>query len=249
MCGWPKVSGPRIVGGTTAIKGQWPWQVVLSEGTTSISLICGGTLISDQWVLTAAHCFNGKLLAPGRFWVTLGEHNRRTNEGTELTVQAAQIILHSQYVPTSMYNDIALVRLANRVNINANAYVNVACLPQLTDTFFTNARCYSTGWGLTQGVQDANVLQVVNSRVITAATCRQYFASVTDNTKICFGNGVQGACRGDSGGPLVCARPDGAFVLAGVVSFGTQSCVQAPFPTVYTNVAAYRGWIQAYTQL
>lgn len=249
-CGVSKVSltNKRIVGGNTAEKGEWPWQASIIKSTSvygrSFSHTCGGTLISSQWVISAAHCFQS-VTNQYQIRVRVGEHSFYVDEGTEDSVIVSNIIVHPSYVHSANKNDIAMIKLSKPVDLTSK-YLSTACLPDISDMdeFYKTSECYTTGWGKTQGTSgDSNILQEVQSTLVSQSSCYAKWGYKIDGTKVCFGNGYKGACQGDSGGPLVCKK-DGLFHLVGVVSYGSKSCVERYVPTVFTNVAAYRSWIE-----
>ncbi|CAC5389586.1 Anionic trypsin-2 [Mytilus coruscus] len=231
----------RIVGGQFAEEGEWPWMVSLDDADGHF---CGGTLISNQWIVTAAHCLERKVIPEVN--LTLGEHHKVVMTGNEELVQIDTWIMHPDYianVPGIPY-DIALIRLVHPVDISDH-YIRTACLPisNLTNIDDINSDCYISGWGSTRGTADRRHLQHLNVSIMSTASCNKSWEGDILDSHICAGNGNTGSCQGDSGGPLVC-NISGQFVLYGVTSWGDRSCKAIGFPDIYTKVASYLPWIE-----
>ncbi|XP_052787544.1 tryptase-2-like [Mya arenaria] len=242
----------KIVGGSVAQHGEYPWQVSIRYMGQHV---CGGTLVADQWVLTAAHCFE-KLGTYATQWsIGVGLQDQRSVYTTNI-VHTSHIYPHEHFNGQTNTNDIALIRLNKRIDISGR-YARPACLPQAADSFSSDI-CTVSGWGATY--YDANgqapitnQLEYVNLRTISNNECSYFLGySSVHSTNICAGatsTGGQDACQGDSGGPLVCMR-HGVWEIAGVVSWG-DGCGKARRPGVYTRVTSYLSWIdqkmQAYS--
>ncbi|XP_033640586.1 trypsin-2-like [Asterias rubens] len=232
----------KIVGGSEAVPGSWPWQVMLRKRYFGGDYqFCGGTLISDQWVLTAAHCFYnfGNIKA---YSAVVGAHDRDAVDSTQSSFSLEQIFLHEDYNTNTLDNDITLLKLSSPVSFSD--YVNTACLP--TSDFPAGTNCVVTGWGDQETVVDDSTLQQVEVPVISTTQCNKplwYGGAITDNM-ICAGytEGQKDSCQGDSGGPFVCKGSSGAYEIAGVVSWG-YGCADARNPGVYAKVSNYNSWI------
>ena len=126
-----------MVGGKTAIKGFWPWQVAIwYKGAFK----CGGTLVNERFVVTAAHCIPSRNVEG--YEIVLGDHNRLVDEKTEQKVRAKKIIVHPHYKPT-VRNDIALIEMDQDAILTT--YITPACLPSATEEISAGAKCFITG--------------------------------------------------------------------------------------------------------
>ncbi|XP_023406363.2 ovochymase-2 [Loxodonta africana] len=212
----------RIVGGSQVEKGSYPWQVSLKRRQKHI---CGGTIISPQWVITAAHCVANRNIA-STLNVTAGEYDLSQREPGEQTLTIETIIIHPYFTTKKpMDYDIALVKMAGTFHFGQ--FVGPLCLPEPGERFEAGFICTAAGWGrLTEGGLLSQVLQEVNLPILTQEECTMALLTlkkpISGQTFLCTGfpDGGRDACQGDSGGSLMCQNKKGTWTLAGVTSWG-----------------------------
>jgi len=224
--------GQRIVGGTEAAPGAWPWAAAMTFRTSSgFFQYCGGALIDPYWVLSAAHCE----VEVGDT-VILGRHDLRTSAGEEIRVD--RVLTHRDYAAATNDDDISLAHLERASGQATIALGPEAPLPGEPVTVI--------GWGLTsEGGSASDVLRQVSVAVVSQEECSEAYA-LTENM-ICAGLPLGGrdSCQGDSGGPLM-ARIGAGWAHVGIVSFG-EGCGRPNAPGVYTRISNYLGWVTACT--
>ena len=226
----------KIVGGKPAPNTDFGFTVALATGTVEKpSQYCGGSLIADRWVLTAAHC----QVRAGELVIT-GRHDLTSSGGA--VVEVEKVLNHADYDADTNNNDLALVKLAQ-----ASKLSNVA--------LFAGGKALEgdsvvVGWGrLQEGGATSPLLQQVVVPFVTKSKCEAGYApdgiSITDNM-LCAGLAAGGkdSCQGDSGGPLLVKGGDGGWQQAGIVSFGI-GCARPNRYGVYTKVSNYVPWIKA----
>lgn len=232
-------SGTRIVGGTTVTsKGVWPWQVSLQ---ISRRHLCGGSVITPYWIVTAAHCVHENSNA--RDWTVYAGYLTRTEMQLATGNSVSRIVMHN-FDPGTNVNDIALMKLNSPLTITSN--VRPVCLPNKGMYFTAPRECYVTGWGaLFSGGSPSQTLQEAKVQLIDRTTCNSrpvYNGQITD-TMICAGKleGGVDSCQGDSGGPLV-IKENSLWWLVGDTSWG-DGCAFRNKPGVYGNVTYFLDWI------
>ncbi|XP_077312338.1 LOW QUALITY PROTEIN: serine protease hepsin-like [Lithobates pipiens] len=245
-CGRRKMAVDRIVGGQNAALGRWPWQVSLRYNGAHL---CGGSLISSEWVLTAAHCFPERNRVVS-LWQ--GGVSQSSLQGQQLAVKG--VVYHAGYLPfiypdsEENSNDIALVHLLTPFTLTE--YVQPVCLPALGQQITDGKICTVTGWGNTQYYgQQSDILQEASVPIISGTVCNQpdYYDNQITGKMFCAGytEGGIDACQGDSGGPFVCEDTisrTSRWRLCGIVSWGI-GCALPNKPGVYAKVDQYQSWI------
>ncbi|XP_055316725.1 serine protease snake-like isoform X2 [Sitodiplosis mosellana] len=242
---------PLIVGGTKVDRTEFPHMAAIGFGGPSdLAYLCGGSLISEKFVMSAAHCGKDRIRGPARV-VRLGSINLINYDDHTRIVLIDKIHLHPDYKSSSKYNDIALMRLARSVHFNE--FIRPACINVNNDVEWSQA--IATGFGLTsteRTVGSNDLLKVQLNKVELNLCKRTYRASRfmsrgIDKSQFCAGEltGHKDTCQGDSGGPIqiLLAKPHCVYSIIGITSFG-KSCGYKNTPGVYTNVAHYTSWIE-----
>ncbi|XP_007949263.1 transmembrane protease serine 9 [Orycteropus afer afer] len=234
----PAAALTRIVGGSAAGRGEWPWQVSLWLRRREHR--CGAVLVAERWLLSAAHCFD--VYGDPKQWAAfLGTPFLSGADGQ--LERVARIFKHPFYNLYTLDYDVALLELAGPVR--RSRLVRPICLPEAAPRPPAGARCVITGWGsVREGGAMARQLQKAAVRLLSEQTCRRFYPVQISSRMLCAGfpQGGVDSCSGDAGGPLACREPSGRWVLTGVTSWG-YGCGRPHFPGVYTRVAAVRGWI------
>ncbi|KAJ8250897.1 hypothetical protein GJAV_G00214510 [Gymnothorax javanicus] len=240
VCGRPRLN-TRIVGGTDAPEGSWPWQASLHKNG---SHVCGGSLISNKWVLSATHCFLGGD-NPENWLVYVGRQSQRGPNPNEQSRAVKQIITHPNF-NAILDNDIALMELNETVTFSD--FILSVCLAANGSSFNAGTNCTVTGFGtLREDGFLANVLQEVEVPVVGPRRCRcAYGDSEITSNMICAGleAGGKDSCQGDSGGPMM-LKNGSQWIQNGVVSFGA-GCARPGLPGVYARVSEYEAWIKSH---
>lgn len=241
-CGLNAKEQVRIVGGRDADTHEWPWMAALLR--TGSTQYCGGVLISDRHVLTAAHCVEG--FTADSITVRLGEYNFDENDETStLDYKPSSIQKHLGYNTTTFVNDIAILSLPQPVTFNTD--VRPVCLPT-PGPIYEAEEPTVTGWGtIYYGGPVSQTLQEVTIPVWNNKDCDDTYEQTIVDTVLCAGakTGGKDSCQGDSGGPLLLQQGvERRWTVIGVVSWGIR-CAEPGFPGVYTRVNRYLDWIQA----
>lgn len=257
----------RSVGGQPTGFEEHPWAVLIEyqKPGNQYGYHCGGSLINERFLLTAAHCVTS--LPDG--WkvhrVRLGEWDLRFNPDCvkhedgggvyeacnhpPIDMDIEKIVVHSGYTHARNYhNDIALIRMVKDVNYSLS--ISPICLPlsdQMINTNHEDTSVYAVGWGKTETGPSSQVKMKVDLLVKRLETCKKLYerfgASLADTQMCVGGKDRKDTCTGDSGGPLM-RMVRGAWYQIGVVSFGSHKCGTENFPAVYTDVSKYAEWIR-----
>ncbi|XP_063229584.1 brachyurin-like [Bacillus rossius redtenbacheri] len=239
--------GSRIVGGEEATQHAFPYQVALFLPVQGGTSFCGGSILNQEWILTAAHCVD-ELVGPVE--VVLGAHNIRTVESSQVSLVGSEIHIHPEWNRAILQNDVALIKLPKKISYNA--YIQPIRLPSKSQESktFANDQGTVSGWGRpSDAVQTVSpVLRYVTQPVMTNLQCNIRYLGVIVQSHVCLsGAGGRGTCQGDSGGPLVVADTDGARTQVGIVSFGLALGCEIGWPGVYARVTSYLTWISSTT--
>ncbi|XP_068213912.1 trypsin-1-like [Palaemon carinicauda] len=239
----------KIVGGKDADLCELKYQISLQDISFGFPFhLCGGSIIDENWILTAAHCFDEvDISAPDFLQVVTGEHNLIEDEGKEQTIVLKEIIIHEKYDKWTVANDIALLRLSTPIKFDDCS--QPIALPE--KDHLASGDCVVSGWGtLQEEGHPSDILQKATIPMMTDAECKTIFGQAEiDGCMICAGlvDGGIDACEGDSGGPLAC-HDTGATYLAGVVSWG-YGCGRPGYPGVYAEVSCYVDWIKQHIMM
>ncbi|XP_015433606.1 PREDICTED: transmembrane protease serine 9-like [Dufourea novaeangliae] len=238
----------RIVGGSEATPGQYPWQVSLQWGMFgTYSHFCGGSIVAGQWILTAGHCVDA-VPSYGDFLVKAGKHSLKLKESSEQVVKVVKSFVHEKYPGNVAPYDIALLKLEKPLTLTKT--VQPISLPE--EGSIPTGTAVLTGWGSTSRTNNPimpDKLQTAPLPLVDLATCKKAIEDLTGpsplhETNICSGplTGGYSACSGDSGGPLV-LNQNGKTTLIGIVSWGIVPCGTLGAPSVYTRTSAFNSWI------
>ncbi|XP_053698573.1 serine protease hepsin-like [Sabethes cyaneus] len=240
------ISDLRIYGGKNATDGMYPWMVALYYDN---KFICGGSLINNLYILTAASCvFNtDRTLFSVKFLMY-----DRGNPDSNFFERRVSYIMTNWFLDTGItsMNDLALLKLNETVPLGSG--LSPVCLPPEGPTY-GGYNGTVTGWGNTVNYTYSRVLQEATVPILTYDECLKqsnYHFFQIDDSKLCAGapDGGIDACQGDTGGPLhIIDQQTGKYVIAGVVSVRTE-CAQPKYPGIYTRVNKFRSWIKFNTR-
>jgi len=236
----------EIVGGTVAAAGKWPWQVALlwsGEPSNWYAQFCGGTLVDEYFVVTAAHCVtagNGRAYRNASIQVLTGTQALNSG-GTRRAID--QIVRHPNYNDNNSNFDVAIIKLKTP----ATGIKTASLLTKAQEATLAAAGDWSfvTGWGDVGNGSFPNALRQVQVPIVGHEQCDDAYNGAITTTMICAGlrAGGKDSCQGDSGGPLIVRDAQNRWqVLAGVVSWG-EGCALPNYFGVYARVAVLRNWI------
>nr|AYV99596.1 venom polypeptide [Dolopus genitalis] len=240
----------RIFDGIKAHPHYFPYMASLhirfsdKDGNERGGGFCGGSLISERFILTAGHC----LIGASRVKVWLGAHDlsKETEEGrVEIHVQKEGIFVYEGYDPRKFIHDIAIIKLPEAVKLTREIQI-----VRLADRSFNSANDIAiiSGWGNNGNSQGSDILRYAQLRILPDEVCKNFFTIFYHPTNICIAGKGKSSCSGDSGGPAVVVdRKDRAFTQIGVVSYGSPWGCEKGHPTAYAKVTAFLDWIHEIT--
>merc|ERR1711893_136517 len=222
-----------IVGGTRSRAGQWPWQISLERRGNQF---CGGTIINNEWVITAAHCVDSGSTSSLRMVAGALQLSRPNSNQREYRVRTVR--MHPSYDDNTMDADIALLRSDGSMSLNN--YRHPACRPRSIS--YSGSNSIVSGWGATSsGGRGSDRLLHISVPILSNSDCNRHndFRGDITNGMLCAGrmsNNDKDSCQGDSGGPLVVSNR-GKYEIVGVVSWGYGCAGRSP--GVYARVPYY----------
>ncbi|XP_068041720.1 acrosin-like isoform X1 [Anomalospiza imberbis] len=237
----------RIVGGMDAAEAEWPWIVSIQHPwVPGLGHWCGGSLITADWVLTAAHCFD-KFDNISLLYVLIGA-TQLTQPGPGAQVRSVKkVVIHSDYKHIDYSYDIALMQLDRPVL--CSSYIQLACVADPTLRVSELINCWIAGWGVTtaRNLDSADRLQQAKVQLIDVQLCNSsdWYSGEVHPYNLCAGypQGNIDSCKGDSGGPLMCQDNNAEYWwVVGLTSFGT-GCARARQPGVYISTQHFYDWI------
>ncbi|XP_074846784.1 coagulation factor X [Carettochelys insculpta] len=229
----------RIVGGEDCWPGECPWQALLLN--EDMEGFCGGTILNQFYILTAAHCINQSKIIR----VVLGEVDREKEENSEAIYSVEKVFVHGKFVLATYDYDIALIKLKEPIKFSR--YIIPACLPDVdfaNDILMNQKSGRVSGFGrLFENGRLSTKLKVLEVPYIDRNSCKLSSSFRITENMFCagYGNVSKDACQGDSGGPHVTKYKDTYFVT-GIVSWG-EGCARKGKYGVYTKVSKLTGWL------
>ncbi|XP_014742593.1 PREDICTED: acrosin-like [Sturnus vulgaris] len=244
------VDSSRIVGGIDVLPGYGAWAGIASirpvwRPPLSVH-VCGGTLISAKWILSAAHCFENISIPFSEWAIVLGATSLSQSVPDVEVRRIKRLIIHEKYNSMPVYNDVALLELDRPVQCSSS--IQTACLPGPSVKVSELKNCYVAGWG-DRIVKSTgkDILQQAKVHVVDNRLCNSsdWLPGYIFDFNVCAGQGGVGTCQGDSGGPLVCQDKSGDFFWQiGVTSWGI-GCARPKRPSVFSSTQYFYNWIRS----
>ncbi|KAK7070344.1 Tryptase gamma [Halocaridina rubra] len=237
----------KITFGVVAGVREFPWQVALAING---KFQCGGSLISDNHVLTASHCVISYRNVPSAIELSLGDWDLRSSgDGQNLKVKVVRVTTHPNYNKHTLQNDVAVLKLDRKVTFNER--IRPICLPA-SNFNLDGHEAIVTGWGRNENKKLQPQLHHLRARVLNNTICDQRWTTqgapkgFIVNTMMCMDTTNGDSCNADSGGPSIYEYPDGSgqYIQVGIVAFGSGSCTDAHLPGVYMRVTHFTKWIR-----
>jgi len=252
----------KIINGKPAELGAYPWMAnigYVSRAGQEPQWLCAGSLITDQHVITAAHCLDPKILQARRSWtpttIRLGELDldpKVVDNATPTDFAIEKIDFHQQYDNDKKVNDIGLIKMKTKAKYTD--LIRPICLPppEFFENDFTGWYSVVAGWGKTNIATSSTKLLEAEVEIKDIDNCRRNITTVLrtaviDRRVICASSPGKDSCQGDSGGPLMFFRKirtgkPGNMFLMGIVSYGYK-CAEEGYPGVYTRLSQYMNWL------
>nr|AAP12674.1 trypsin precursor LlSgP3 [Lygus lineolaris] len=239
-CGYTNKNGGRIVGGRQTKVNEYPLIAAIVNRGRPNFIFCGGTIITERHVLTAAHCKPKNPFQP--LSVVLAEHQVSSKTESQTTIiDVQEFITHEQYnLRSNLENDVALLVLKSKIPFGKT--IGPACFPK-ANLNIVGQKVRVIGWGrLSSGGLQPDILQKVDLDVKPISACQKVYNGITEG-QVCTYTEKKDACQGDSGGPVIWLDPStNRYTVVGIVSYG-YGCAQPGSPGVNTAVSTYRDWI------
>ncbi|KAK0418569.1 hypothetical protein QR680_013648 [Steinernema hermaphroditum] len=252
-CGSPDVTpitdDSNIVGGRVARPFSWPWQVELCIYMDhKCYLNCGGSIIADQWIMTAAHCVDDKLNSDSSTRIRAGIYSIIEDHAPNEQLRTiSEVHIHPKWNSDRDDFDLALLKLNQ--SIEFTKYVKPVCIASPAvhkELFHEDKKVYVTGWGdIKQGGRKSGALRQVVVPVLNMTECQKDYPKEIDPVAMeCAGREGLDSCQGDSGGPMVgYKKSDARWYQIGIVSWG-YGCALKGKPGVYSNPSAMCDFIE-----
>jgi len=238
---------------------------IVWRGKTKI--FCGGGVISDRWILSAAHCFikNNREIRPNEIEALLGEHDYATKDSKTIRMAIAQIIQHPDYQKLGRNepnNDFSLLKMKKTIDFSKYGYIRPICLPIDNSQDYVGATATITGWGHTckvwQLCDPSNVLRKVNVKIMGNDRCQDKYNQdyqdekyqITDQMMCTYTDNIdyEDSCKMDSGGPVITRQDNVTYEVIGLVSWGESPCGGPEYPGVKARVTTVLKWIRSTTR-
>jgi secreted trypsin-like serine protease len=235
--------GSRIIGGQAARAGQFPHAAAITVQTSDSRIFCGGTLINQEWILTAGQCVDGATL----FTIQLGSNSLVENDPNKVQVASSEYEIHPDYDPLTLENDIGLIKL--RMPVEYSQYLNSVNFVG-THYVVPTTRLMAIGWGQTNDEDSelSNDLMWTDVVALSNDECRLVYGNQITNSTICVeGNYNEGSCYGDTGSGLLQDIGKGYMMHVGIASFLSANGCESTDPSGYVRTFSYRDWIKNIT--
>jgi secreted trypsin-like serine protease len=233
----------RIIGGEESNVGEYTFSAAIYVQTNDSKFFCGGSLLNHDWIITSGNCVYNAVL----FTIQLGSVYLNGENGNRQTVATSDYVLHPQFNPDTIENDIGLIKL--RMSITFTQYIQPIYFP--TNDLQDGQSVTSVGWGQTSDYDSelSNYLSYVSTSVLSNAECRIFYGNqITDNMVCVEGNYNEGICNGDNGSPLIEPYMNRYHMLGGIASFISGNGCESTDPSGYTRTFPYNEWIRNVTK-